>query len=69
MWGFKPWFEKRYWIACKVHDMDYESGDISRKEADENFLFNMKSIRPGIVCYLAYYAVRIFGGSRYTDKS
>jgi hypothetical protein len=61
--------------ACNEHDDDYEKGEISRKEADQKFLSNMKAAarkRPWYyrpfyfgMAYVYYGAVRVRGGSRY----
>lgn len=64
------WFHS----ACMIHDQDYETkidedgNSITRKQADERFLQNMKKASPNALVritlpYLYYAAVRIFGGS------
>jgi hypothetical protein len=51
--------------ACKIHDDDYSTGQVGRKEADKKFFQNMlsvsKSFRDKILAWIYYKAVRVFG--------
>ena len=64
--------------ACRQHDLDYAEGKLSRLEADQRFLANMKARAAGLSSWWArifwgrmarvyYWAVRAFGASRYGD--
>lgn len=55
------------WKACQQHDRDYKN-QIGRKEADKNFLFNLKIILPKklhLFAYVYYLAVRALGWLHY----
>jgi hypothetical protein len=57
-----------YTRAAIVHDYLYQTGLVSRKEADLIFLQIMKTDEVDFfVRHLMYYAVRIFGGRHYHE--
>jgi len=66
------WFSNSHNEACRIHDVDYSTKRISRKEADKQFLDNMleKADTRGKKnsAYLYYGLVRLFGGRRYGKK-
>jgi hypothetical protein len=63
-------FESEYIDVFVEHDYDYQTGRISRYEADEKMLKGLKDRGCGYLKrYTIYWAVRIFGGSYYRALS
>lgn len=61
-WGIFPPFG-RYSVAAVAHDYLYSTQALSRKAADDVFLYLMKKHNVGFVSRtIMYFAVRIFGG-------
>ena len=61
---FLSWLPFQF--ACYIHDLLYTSHIVSRKEADNIFLFIMLSTSNyHILAYIVYFAVRLFGWKYY----
>ena len=61
------WFGIDISGACKVHDEHYAYQNVSRKEADVQFRYNIQAIAPGhfgiwLISWIYYFGVRVFGG-------
>lgn len=63
-------FQSDYIEVYVEHDFDYQTGRISRKEADEKMLDGLKGKGMGYFKrYTIYWAVRLFGGSHYNNTN
>lgn len=63
-------FRSDYIEVYVVHDYDYATGRVTRKEADERMLEGLKAAgMPWLKRYAVYWAVRWFGGNNYDGKN
>ena len=67
IFGLREKFEARYGDCCKLHDSRYANKDISRLDADVEFLVCMLKRGKPYKAILAYMAVRVFGWFHYDD--
>lgn len=67
-WARKA-LSKKFNLVCLIHDEMYEQGKLSRAAIDLIFLDDMlkkcENKRDKSIAYLLYWAVRVFGWSRY----
>ena len=69
LWNLFPPFGS-YTFAAVLHDWLYRTGIVSRAVADATFLEAMESLGTGgFTRRVLYFAVRLFGGSSYHNKS